>query len=134
MSAEKLKLKKAKTKVLIIDDEKEFSDLLTSSLEADADYEVRVENYPRLAVNAARKFLPDIIVLDVVMPEFDGGDVHALLQADAVLKHIPIIFLTSMVLQNEVDEHKGIIGGSYYVAKPVSASRLKSVIAERLRR
>ena len=67
------------------------------------------------------------------MPEVDGGEVHALLKADSALKDIPIIFLTSMVLQSEVDEHKGVIGGSFYVAKSAGTSRLISAIAEHLR-
>ena len=134
MPVEKIKLDKGKTKILIVDDEKAFTELLTSALELHEGYEVRVENNPRFAIHAARKFLPDIIVLDVVMPEVDGGEVHTQIKADAVLKQIPIIFLTSMVQQNEVDARQGVIGGSYYVAKPVSANKLISVIAERIRR
>ena len=129
----KIETKKRKKKILIIDDERDFTNLLTAALELHEDYEVCVENNPHQAITTARNFLPDIVVLDVVMPEVDGGEVHSRFKADPALKDIPIIFLTSMVLQTEIDEHKGVIGGSFYVAKPVSASRLTSVIAERLR-
>jgi CheY-like chemotaxis protein len=132
MSGEKIKTNKGKKKVLIIDDDREFTNLLNSALELHGDYEVCVENNPRQAVAAARKFVPDIIILDVVMPEASGGEVHAQFKADSVLKDIPIIFLTSIVEQKEVDKRGGVIGGLYYVAKPVSAGKLLRVIAEHL--
>jgi len=128
----KLETKKKKKKVLIIDDERDFTRLLVSVLELHEEYEVCVQNNSRLALATAQSFAPDIVILDVVMPEFDGGQVHALFKEDAALKNVPIIFLTSIVQENEVERHQGVIGGSYYVAKPVSASRLISVIAEHL--
>lgn len=131
--AGQLKTKEKKKRVLIIDDDREFTGLLNSALEMHKDYEVCVENNPRTAVDTARKFVPDIVILDVVMPEVDGGEVHTQFKADPVLTHIPIIFLTSIVEQSEIDERQGVIGGSYYLAKPVSASRLISAIKEHIR-
>jgi CheY-like chemotaxis protein len=55
------------------------------------------------------------------------------LTADPILKHIPVIFLTAIVRQKEVEEHQGIIGGSVYIAKPVSVDRLISVIEKHIR-
>jgi DNA-binding response OmpR family regulator len=117
-----------KKKVLIIDDETAFTNIVKLTLEAKGDYEVCVENDPRHAITAARNFWPDIIILDVVMPELDGGEVHTQLQADPVLKNIPLIFLTAIVRKKEVDEHAGMIGGSFYLAKPVSADDLMAAI------
>jgi len=128
----KIETRKKKKKILIIDDERDFTNLLTSALELHEDYEVGVENNPGRALATARAFAPDIIVLDVVMPEIDGGEVHSRFKADPALKDIPVIFLTSMVLQNEIDASQGVIGGAFYVAKPVSASRLISVIGQHL--
>ncbi len=117
-----------KKKVLIIDDETAFTNIVKLTLEAKGTYEVCVENDSRHAIAAARKFWPDIIILDVVMPELDGGEVHMQLQADPVLKHTPVIFLTAIVRKKEVDEHAGMIGGSFYLAKPVSADDLIAAI------
>ena len=117
-----------KKKVLIIDDEVAFTNIVKLTLEGKGTYEVCVENDSRHAIAAARKFWPDIIILDVVMPQLDGGEVHTQFRADPVLKHTPIIFLTAIVRQKEVDEHNGMIGGSFYLAKPVSADDLVSAI------
>lgn len=122
-----------KKKVLIIDDEIAFTNIVKLTLEGKAAYEVGVENDPRMAIATARKFWPDIIILDVVMPGLDGGEVHTQLMADPILKNIPIIFLTAIVRQKEVDEHKGMIGGSFYIAKPVSADGLVGAIEEHIR-
>jgi two-component system OmpR family response regulator len=120
-------------KVLIIDDETAFTNIVKLTLEGKGSYEVEVVNDSRLAIAAARKFWPDIIILDVVMPELDGGEVHTQFTADPVLKHIPIIFLTAIVRKKEVDEHAGMIGGSFYLAKPVSADDLVHAIEQHSR-
>jgi CheY-like chemotaxis protein len=122
-----------KKKILIVDDEVAFTNVVKLTLEGKDDYEVCVENDSRQAIAAARKFLPDIVILDVVMPELDGGEVHTQFKADPILKRIPVIFLTAIVRQKEVDERKGMIGGSFYLAKPVSAEGLVIAIEEHLR-
>ena len=122
-----------KRKILIVDDEAAFTNIVKLTLEGKEDYEVCVENDPRMVIATARKFWPDIIILDVVMPDLDGGEVHTQLMADPILKRIPIIFLTAIVRQKEVDEHKGMIGGSFYLAKPVSADGLMSAIEDHIR-
>jgi len=125
---------KTKTKkILIIDDETSFTKIVKLTLEGREDYDVCVENDPRMAVTTARRFNPDIVILDVVMPKLDGGEVHTQFKADRILRDIPIIFLTAIVRQKEVDENNGYIGGSFYVAKPVSADGLVGVIEEHVR-
>ncbi len=122
-----------KKKVLIIDDETAVTTIVKLTLEGRGTYEVCVENDSRQAIATARKFWPDIIILDVVMPELDGGEVHTQFQADPVLKHIPIIFLTAIVRKKEVEEHQGMIGGSFYLAKPVTADDLIRAIEDHVR-
>ena len=122
-----------KKKILIVDDEVAFTNIVKLTLEGKDDYEVCIENDSRQAVGTARKFRPNIIILDVVMPELDGGEVHTQFMADPIIKRIPIIFLTAIVRQKEVDEHNGMIGGSFYMAKPVSADALVGAIEEHIR-
>jgi DNA-binding response OmpR family regulator len=123
----------ANKKILIVDDEPAFTAVVKLTLEVKENYEVCVENNPRNAVGTALKFLPQIIILDVVMPELDGGELLSQLQADPILRRIPVIFLTAIVVRNEVDQNQGFIGGWFYVAKPISADGLVGVIENRLR-
>ena len=119
-------------KVLIVDDEVAFTKMLKMTLELNEGYEIHVVNDPRRAVDAAGEFLPDMVILDIVMPELDGRRVHRLFKADSVLRHIPVIFLSGVMPQKQVDDHKGFIGGSLCLAKPVSARTLIDIIEERV--
>lgn len=123
-------MKHRKTKVLMVDDEQGFTDLATLSL---TDYEIRGENESGRALAAAREFKPDVILLDVMMPGLDGGDVAAQLREDARLRRVPIIFLTSMVTEGETDVRLNF-GGFPFLAKPVTPERLADTIEEHLLR
>jgi two-component system OmpR family response regulator len=122
-----------KKNILIIDDEEAFTKMLKMTLELNEGYEVCVVNDPRLAVDTAREYSPDIVILDMVMPDMDGGEVHRLFKADSVLKRIPIIFLSAIPPQKDDAKHKEFIGVSYYVVKPVSAMTLMGIIEDHFR-
>ena len=77
-----------KTTIQIIDDNVALTTLLAKTL-AKFDFLPVVENNPLLAINTARHYLPDLILLDVMMPERDGGRVLADLRADLSLRYIP---------------------------------------------
>ena len=117
---------------MIVDDEVGFTKVVKLTLEASKNYEVFEQNNPALAVEMARKVSPDVILLDVVMPNIDGGDVFSQLQSDPVLKSIPVIFVTATVRKREVPDHGGKIGTSIFVAKPVSAQGLMRCIEEQV--
>jgi CheY-like chemotaxis protein len=121
-----------KKRILVVDDEVAFTKLVKLTLEASTNYEVCTVNNPRLAIAAARKFIPDLIILDVVMPEIDGGELHNHFKSDPNLKEIPIIFLTAIVRQKELETNRGMIGGSFYLAKPVSTEKLVRAIEQHL--
>ena len=108
----------------MIDDEPGFTKIIKLTLEATGSYEVRELNDPALAVQVAREFSPGIILLDIIMPELDGGDILAKLKADPVLKKIPVLFVTGTVYKGEVEMRKGSIGGAFFIAKPVTAEGL----------
>ena len=111
-------------RVLIVDDEKEFAWLVKMNLEELGDYEVAVESNPANVVETARKFVPDFIFLDVIMPDFEGPDVHFQLKNCIEFKDTPIVFLTATVTKEEVDAHDGHIGGHRFFAKPGSLEEL----------
>jgi CheY-like chemotaxis protein len=104
-------------RVMIIDDEPGFTRLLKLTLERSGGFEVLEENNGTKAWMAAREFNPDIIFLDVVMPEIDGGDVAQQIRSDPALAHVPIVFLTAIVSAKEGGHE---IGGFPFLAKPVS--------------
>ena|ERR1039458_9470089 len=122
-----------KTKILIIDDEVGFTNIVKLTLEGKDRYEVCVENNPRRAVATALKFTPDIVLLDVIMPEMGGEELYINFMEDPILQRIPIMFLTAIVGQRDIDKHRGWIGGSFYIAKPVSADGLITAIEEHTR-
>jgi len=122
-----------KTKILIVDDEVDFTSAVKRTLEGRNGYDVYAENDSRMAISTARKCLPDIILVDVIMPEPDGVELEAQFKADPTLKDIPIMFLTAVVRQKEVDEFDGLIGGQFFIAKPVSADGLIDAIEKRIR-
>jgi len=117
-----------KKRILLIDDEPAFTRLMKLNLETNGPYEVRIENDGSHAVATARAYAPDLIFLDVIMPDVDGGQVASELRGDPKLKHTPIVFLTAVVSKNEVVQRGDVIGGQTFLAKPVSvADMLKTI-------
>jgi len=117
-----------KRKILIIDDEVDLTMLVKLNLEKTGRYEVRAENRALNGLSAAREFRPDLVLLDVMMPDLDGGDVLAQLKDDASLKDIPVVFLTATVLKEEIAKKGGFIGGYPYIPKPFRSEVLLNCI------
>ena len=115
---------------MIVDDEAGFTRLLKLTLEGTKRYVVREENDGSQALHAARQFRPDLILLDIVMPKMDGGDVARQITSDPMLKAVKIIFLTAIVSKKEAGA--GGIGGFPFMAKPVSLAALTGMIEETL--
>ncbi|HRQ87425.1 MAG TPA: response regulator [Bacteroidia bacterium] len=118
-------------KLLLVDDEEGFTELLKMNLERSGGYEIRIENDSTKAVGAARAFKPDAILLDVVMPGMDGGDVQAQMQNDPALANIPVVMLTALVDSTELSEGAVAQSGSQMVLpKPVDLALLLRVLDE----
>ena len=105
-------------KILIVDDEVDFSRMLSFNLQEMGPYQVRTENNPINALSAALQLMPDLIFLYVVMPAMEGADVYYQLRMNHFTRHIPIIFLTATVTPEEVCAQNGKIGGRLFLAKP----------------
>jgi CheY-like chemotaxis protein len=121
-------MKDRKPKVLLIDDEESFTKVTQLTL---ADYDICVENDSARALEAARNFRPDLILLDVMMPNFDGGDIAAQMREDPELKHVPIVFLTALVTEKE-SARRPVMGGYPFIAKPITLDRLAQNIEKYL--
>jgi CheY-like chemotaxis protein len=117
-------------RILVVDDEVGFTRLLKLTLEHTGRYEVREVNDGTQARAVAREFKPDLVLLDIVMPKIDGGDVAAQLQADSITCNTAIVFLTAIVSQKESD--KDNIGGFPFIGKPISVDALVETIEEHL--
>ena len=110
-----------KHSILIVDDENSNIAALTHMLRPD--YTVYAALNGADALSAAEKFLPDVILLDIVMPDMDGYAVITKLKSSEKTKDIPVIFLTANI--DPADEAKGLsLGAVDYVMKPFSRAQL----------
>ncbi len=121
-----------KKKILIVDDEANLTRMLKHSIESKGKYEVREENSSTQACSSAQYFQPDLILLDVMMPGIDGFNIATQIQENESLKHIPIVFLTSIIHREEVEDIGSKIGGITFLAKPVKLDALILCIEEKL--
>jgi CheY-like chemotaxis protein len=124
--------KTEKKRILAVDDRASNTRLVKLYLEGTNDYVVREENDARAAVVAAEEFQPHLILLDVMMPGMDGGELAASFQANAKLKAVPIVFLTAAVTKGEVEANGGRIGGNAFLAKPIILTEMVSCIKHHL--
>lgn len=117
-----------KRKIMIVDDEDGFASMVKLNLEEKGPYEVLVESNALLAYNAAIRHRPDLIFLDIIMPEMEGPDVFFQITNDKEIKDIPVVFLTATVTREEVQNQQGVIGGRRFLAKPSSVDELIACI------
>ena len=121
--------RKEKKRILIVDSDPNTTHLVKVLLERTGGYLVLEENDATRAHQSARNFRPDLILLDVVMPETDGGEVAAQVEADPELHNTPIVFLTALVTRAEAKS--GLrIQGHPFLAKPVSIPELINAIEQ----
>jgi two-component system, OmpR family, response regulator len=120
-----------KTKrILVIDDEPSITRTMKVNLERAGVYSVCAENHANRALETARRFHPDLIFLDVMMPEIDGGHLAAQMKSHRELQSVPIVFLTAIVSPQETAVDGGMIAGHFFIAKPASLSELTKCIEE----
>jgi len=104
--------------VLVVDDEPNIV-LSLEFLIKQAGYEVRIARDGDAALKAIKERLPDLVLLDVMMPKRDGFDVCETIRANPVWKEIPIIMLTAK--GRDIEREKGLaLGADAYITKPFS--------------
>jgi DNA-binding response OmpR family regulator len=113
--------------VLIVDDVPENLAVLHDALD-EAGYTVLVATHGEAALQRARQSLPDVILLDAVMPGMDGFEVARRLKADFSTQHIPIVFMTGLT-ETEHVVAAFAAGGADYVAKPIRPAEVLARIA-----
>ncbi len=119
-------------KVLVVDDEEPILELLKYNLEKEG-YDVRTATEGQLAVDIAKKFLPDLVLLDIMMPKMDGVEACRLLRAIPELQNTYIVFLTAR--SEEYSEIAAFdVGADDYITKPIKPRALMSRITALFRR
>ena len=109
-------------KILIVDDEPDVADLVAYNLKTKG-FDTETVNDPTHSIGVARTMMPDLVILDVMMPEINGIQICRLLRAEPQLKNVPVIFLTAKV--EEDDRVQGLESGADdYVCKPFSTKEL----------
>jgi PleD family two-component response regulator len=121
-----------KKRILVVDDNASDTQLLKRYLEETNEYVVREENDPKAAVATAETFQPHLVLLDVLMPELDGGELAASFKAHARLKAVPIVFLTSKLTKEQVAMCAGWIGGYPFLAKPIVLTEVADCLKRHL--
>ncbi len=111
-----------KNKIVVIDDEKDMVRLLQIELETEG-YDVGLAFDAASGLGMMRDFFPDLVLLDVMLPDMSGYDVLERLKRDPATRAIPVIMLTAKGLEQEIQ--KGLdLGADEYIAKPFHSGLL----------
>lgn len=120
-----------KKRILAVDDDPRNTQIVKLMLQKRGGYEIVELHDSREAIAVAREFKPDLIVLDIAMPDVDGVDIARQLNADPALREIPFIFLTGLVTAEEPAAGQ-LFGGYRFLGKPVSSQKLIHCVEELL--
>ena len=123
-----------KKRILIVDDEPEFSGMLKLTLETQGYYECLEENDAENVRASARQFYPDVILLDIMMPQLDGSEVAAGLKQDPLVRDVPVIFLTALVSQADAPLGSCSSGGQTFLPKDIRVDKLIRCIEDKTSR
>lgn len=123
---------KAKTKLLVVEDDIDIAEMLEAYFRAQ-EYEVHVANWGEQAVEFTRNILPDLILLDIRLPDIDGFEVAKRLRSNRRTASIPIIFLTDK--RARASRLKGLeLGADDYITKPFDVQELRLRVRNSLKR
>ncbi|MBE9115940.1 response regulator [Lusitaniella coriacea LEGE 07157] len=115
--------------ILLIDDEETIQEVVKIGIEIEVDWHVAIASSGSEGINLAQTQHPDVILLDVMMPDMDGFSTVAQLKANAKTRSIPVIFLTAKTQAVEKDRCKQL-GVVDVITKPFNSMTLASQIAK----
>lgn len=119
-----------KKKILVVDDEHDILAILDKRLSKEGYLVIKADNGMD-AIRLAKTQQPDLIVLDIIMPEMSGSEVAEKLKKDPLTKNIPVMFLTCLFTKKDEIEMGHETGGNYFVAKPYDPNELLEEIRKR---
>ncbi|MDD5691654.1 MAG: response regulator [Candidatus Omnitrophica bacterium] len=117
-----------KKRILIIDDEEEFCNLVKKNIDRTGEFEVTIATNGEDGIKIARNIKPDLILLDIVMPDMDGSDVASLIKNDQSIKDTPIVFLTAIVREEEASSQASLTREYSLLAKTATVGELIACI------
>lgn len=121
-----------KKKILVVDDEPDVLSVLEKRL-SEAGYSVVTVLGGREAFDKIKEEMPDLILLDIVMPGIDGVEIGKSLKNDPKTKDIPVIFLTCLFTKKDEEAMGRSAGGNIFIAKPYEPQELLKEIEKHLR-
>jgi len=121
-----------KKNILIIDDDEDFCKLVKKNIEQTGEFVVYIAINGEDGIKLARGIKPDLILLDILMPEMDGTDVASLIKGDKDIKDTPIVFLTAIVREEEADAQASLTMGYSLLAKTVTVGELIACIKKNI--
>lgn len=110
-------------KILVVDDDKVFLRLVEYDLTKNG-FDVITAPDGEMGVLLAKTQKPDLILLDINMPDIEGGDVVVMLEANTVTRDIPIIFVTALLTKQEEVRRHNMMGKHSFFSKPYNLERL----------
>ncbi|MGO9245208.1 MAG: two-component system response regulator [Verrucomicrobiia bacterium] len=120
---------------MVVDDNANATRITRLILERTGRYEVRELNDPRVLLDVAREFGPDLFLLDVCMPDTGGSEVAERINGDPDFAATPIVFLTCIVTPRETGKNGTLVIGQHeYMAKPAQPEQLVACIGRNLER
>jgi two-component system, OmpR family, alkaline phosphatase synthesis response regulator PhoP len=119
-------------KILIIDDEADICNFSKRVLDRTGKFETKISQDSEEGIRIAKSDIPDLILLDINMPNLDGGAVAQELSENKATSNIPIVFITALLKREELDQD-GRINKHFFLPKPVSSEELLKKIDEVLR-
>lgn len=115
--------------ILLIDDEEDFCFFVKAHLEKTGAFQVRTAHSGNEGIREAKTLGPDLILLDIVMPDLSGDEVAMEFSEDPATRDIPVVFLTALASQEgENGSSLQKIGGRYFIAKPITRDGLMEAI------
>lgn len=124
-------LENGKRKVLIVDDDRELVDLLADAFQRDGRFEIKTADNGFDAGMYVREFRPDIVVLDIMLPDINGKEVCQRVRSDDSLEAVKIICISGMVEQDKISDLKSA-GADDFMQKPFTTDKLLDRVCDLL--
>jgi excisionase family DNA binding protein len=116
-------LESGKRKVLIVDDDEELVELLVDTFSRDGRFELKTANNGFDAGMLVKEFRPDLVVLDVMLPDINGKEVCQRVRSDSTLEQVKIICISGMIEQDKIADLKAA-GANDFMHKPFDVNKL----------
>lgn len=121
-----------KKKILLVDDDKPFAEAIKDNLLSTGKYLVRTEYLGSNTTQAAGEFKPNLILLDIIMPDMGGESVVLELKNCEATKNIPIVFLTAILSEKEAKKQGEVLCGYHVLAKPFTIDQLLNTVQKNI--